>query len=88
MPFLWGGITTFIILQSQSRANPSALIGSLSVGLLQYGPCIFVLEQTHIMKQLYLKPKLRKNWRILSFFTEKLPEKAKKIDFFADFKGG
>ena len=78
----------FIIWQSQSRANPSALIGSFSVGIFQYGPfprkrskpCIFVLEQSrqiHNLKQIYLKSQLRKKMRILSSFTAKLSEKAK-----------
>ena len=59
-------ISYFIIWQIQSWANPIALIGSFSVGILQYGPfpwkrskpCIFVLEQNRQIHN--LQPKLRK----------------------------
>ena len=59
-------IRALIIWQSQSWANPSALIGSFSVEILQYGrfpwkrskPCIFVLEQSRQINN--LQPKQRK----------------------------
>ena len=54
-------IIVIIIWQSQSKANPCALIGSFSVRTLQYGPfpwkrsnpCIFVLERSRQIQNLH-----------------------------------
>ena len=53
----------FIIWQTQSLANPRALIGSFSVRILQYGPfpwkrsnpCNFVLERSGQIQNLQPK---------------------------------
>jgi len=91
--FCW---TPIIIWQTQSQAHPCTLIGSFLVRILQYGPfpwkrsnaCIFVLEWSRQIQN--LQPKLRKEKKlwILSFFTVKLPEEAKKIFFSRNFKDG
>ena len=73
-------------METQSYASPCALIGSFSVRILQYGPfpwkwsnpCIFVLERSRQIQNLQPKQRKKKLW-ILSFFTVKLPEEAKKI---------
>jgi len=46
-------------------------------------PCIFVLERSQQIPN--LQPKQPKKLRILSFFTVKLPEEAKKIEIFPKF---
>ena len=84
-----------IICQSQSWENHSALIGSFSVGILQYGPfpwkpCIFVSKQSrqiHNLKQLYLKPKLRKKSEYCHSSQLNYQKKLKlKIDVFWRFQ--
>ena len=54
-----------------------------------FKPCSFVSEQSqqiHNLKQLF-ETKTAKKLRILSFFTRN-QEKAKMVDFIADFKDG
>ena len=55
-----GKLKRIIIWQTQSSANPCALIGTFSVRILQYGPfpwkrsnpCIFVLERSRQIQNL------------------------------------
>ena len=48
-------------------------------------PCIFVLEQSLQIQNVQPKQQKKKLW-ILSFFTAKLPEKAKKIEIVLKFE--
>ena len=48
-------------------------------------PCIFVLERSRQIQNLQPKQRKKKLW-ILSFFTGKLPEEAKKIEIFPKFQ--
>ena len=77
---------TIIIWQSQSWANPCALIGSFSVGILQYGPSLVVLFWSKAGKFKICNQNSEKKMWILSFFIAKLPEKAKKTEFLLRFQ--
>ena len=71
------------------------LIGSCSVWILQYGPCpwkrsktcIFVLEQRRKIQNLQTKQRKKENVNIV-ILHRKLPEKAKRLKFYWDFKDG
>ena len=81
-----------IIWQSQFWANPSALIGSFSVGNLQYGPfprkrskpCIFVLEQSRQIHN--LQPKQREKNCEYYHSSQGNYQKDKKIEKLKDKK--
>ena len=92
LSFLYSYII-IIIRQTQSSANPCVLIGSFSVRILQYGTVsmetvqsvYFCSEAKPANSNLATKTAKKKVW-ILSFFTLKVPEEAKKIEIFLKFQ--
>ena len=87
-------ISNIIIWQTQSWANPCALIGSFSVKILQYGPfpwkrsnlCIFVLERSQQIQNLQPKQRKKKPFEYCHSSQWNYQKKLKRLKFFRNFK--